>query len=291
VTWRIDRSFTDVLGADLPISEPCGDSDGASDDDGYESYYEEEQYSLDERKGTPKDDRKELSPHAKFPPQELLTMMVAAALRAAAECKALRDRLWLMQRSAADNFAKKAMQSMRYGAQMECFNHWKTIVFGGKLLSEANEKDRLRQSLWLVQLKAAESFARRTFTSWALGVLAEIFTHWKAVFEGTRRKGLAQENEELREQLFRMKNAAASTLSRKVMLSWLNKAVNASFQTWADWVRNRQIRELRQALELALEEKEVLEQKQAKTQRKLDKTTLEKKALLEEVNRHVGLLL
>ena len=88
-----------------------------------------------------------------------------------------------------------------------------------------------------------------------------------------------------------MKMAASAGMAKKVMGNWRNKALMETFQSWAEYVRVKHIREMKDALDAALEDKDRLDEKVAKLQRKLDKATNEKKALLEEVNRHVGLLL
>merc|ERR1711861_56526 len=121
--------------------------------------------------------------------------------------------------------------------------------------------------MWMMQLKACESFARRVIQGWANGAQSEVFHHWKSLVEARRREMLLMEKDNLEESLYQMKRSASESMCREVINNWRNKALFTCFQSWADLVHAKHIQEMKEALDEALEDKQRLEDKVTKLQK------------------------
>lgn len=86
-------------------------------------------------------------------------------------------------------------------------------------------------------------------------------------------------------------NLAAETLLRKGGDHWETKVTMQGMYRWIQCTKISQVESLTTKLSQSVEDNALLEQKLTRLQKKLDKQSKEKKALLDEVNRHVGLLL
>lgn len=280
VTWRHDRSFDEII----PVDESA-----ESKETGYESYYEDEEYFLDEAPAKVSQHEDEYDDSE--PIEQTLRRLIAAIKRYHEEAEGSRGSAGVMKEKAAEGFAQKTLRWMVRGSQMDAFNTWKAVVFDETLGKLGTENADLQRSLWMLQVKAADTFARKVFQGWAVGAIADAFAGWKELGESMRWERGESERGRLNEELYAMKQNAAAMNAKKVITNWRNRSLYETFQTWANLTRAKRAGSIQEQLNAALQNENDLRDKVAKLQKKLEKATYEKKALLDEVNRHVGLLL
>jgi len=223
--------------------------------------------------------------------EQTLQRLIAALKRYHEEAEGSRGSVGLMKEKAAEGFAQKSLRWIAKGGQMEAFNAWKAVALGETMNKIGTENSDLQRQLWLLQVKAADSFARKVFQGWAVGAIADAFASWKELGENMRWEKGEVEKGQLKEELYAMKQNAAAMNAKKVINAWRNRSLYETFQTWANLTRSKRAGSIQEQLDVALQGENDLRDKVAKLQKKLEKATYEKKALLDEVNRHVGLLL
>ena len=279
VTWRIDKSFEDIRNEK---EERESEEDGL---DGYESYYSEEEYFLDEVKGGEyHDDGAELV-------EQTLGRLVNAVKRYHKEAQKGQGGLQDLQEKAAGGYASRVMRAWTEVSLRGVFNDWKQLSSGGKMGNVLQAMENLKHELWMLQVKACTTLARRVFNSWSKGASADAFGTWSGLVSTLKKEKYGDENERMKLNLHGIKMNAAQMMARNVIGKWRSRSMNEIFHFWKNLMQKNHVEEMGSALEASLIEAEELKSMVAKLQKKLDKATSEKKALLDEVNRHVGLLL